>query len=82
MSRDRTRPGDDALSDSERARRELEKRLRAALIEGEEPIRDEAEQEDDAPLPLTDRVEDAPEVLAEIAKLRDCLLYTSDAADE
>ncbi len=67
MSRDRTRPGDDALSDSERARRELEKRLRAALIEGEEPIRDEAEQEDDAPLPLTDRVEDAPEVLAEIA---------------
>ena len=66
MSRDRTRPGDDALSDSERARRELEKRLRAALIEGEEPIPDE-EQEDDAPLPLTDRVEDAPEVLAEIA---------------
>ena len=67
MSRDRTRPGDDALSDSERARRELEKRLRAALIEGEEPIPDEEEQEDDAPLPLTDRVEDAPEVLAEIA---------------
>ena len=66
MSRNRTRPGDDALSDSERARRELEKRLRAALIEGEEPIPDE-EQEDDAPLPLTDRVEDAPEVLAEIA---------------
>lgn len=66
MSRDRTRPGDDALSDSERARRELEKRLRAALIEGEEPIPDE-EEEVDAPLPLTDRVEDAPEVLAEIA---------------
>ena len=44
MSRDRTRP-DDTLSDSERARRELEKRLRAALTEGVEPIADEPEEE-------------------------------------
>lgn len=42
MSRDRTRP-DDTLSDSERARRELEKRLRAALTEGVEPIAEEEE---------------------------------------
>lgn len=43
MSTDRKRP-DDALSDSERARRELEKRLRAALTEGVEPIADEEDE--------------------------------------
>ena len=42
MSRDSTGPQDDALNDSERARRVLEKRLRAALTEGAEPIADEA----------------------------------------
>jgi protein-tyrosine kinase len=44
MSRNRTWPDDDALSDSERARRVLEKRLRAALTEGVEPIADDAEE--------------------------------------
>jgi len=51
MSRDRTGP-DDALSDSERARRVLEQRLRAALTEGAEPIADEGEEDvDTAPQP-------------------------------
>ena len=48
MSRDRPGP-DETLSDSERARRVLEQRLRAALTEGTEPIADEAEQEVDTP---------------------------------
>jgi len=49
MSRNRTRRDDAALSDSERARRELEKRLRAALTEGVEPIADEPEDEEGEP---------------------------------
>lgn len=72
MSRDRIRPGEDALSDSERARRELEKRLRAALIESEDLIDEAAEEygaeeEDTAPdparppLPLTDPVAQDPQ---------------------
>ncbi len=49
MSRDRTGRNDAALSDSERARRELEKRLRAALTEGVEPIADAPEDEEGVP---------------------------------
>lgn len=63
MSRDRPRP-DDTLSDSERARRELEKRLRAALTEGMEPIADAPEEAEDEDPPV--QADPAPQAPAEI----------------